>query len=246
LNLILTSLEGIPEVQPGDDLAGMLLEAAADLLEPGDLLVVTHKVVSKAEGRLVALDTIQPSDLALRFARRWGKDPRAVELVLRESREVVRMARGVIISRTRHGQVCANAGVDLSNAGGGQVACLLPLDPDASARGLAERIQAAVGFAVPVVVCDSFGRAWREGIVNVALGVAGMDPFTDYRGTRDPYGYDLRVSRMASADALAAAAELAMGKVDGVPAVLVRGFPWRPGEAGGVALVRPPENDLFP
>ena len=233
-------------MQPGDDLAGMLLEAAADLLEPGDLLVVTHKVVSKAEGRLVALDSIQPSDLALRFARRWGKDPRAVELVLRESQEVVRMARGVIISRTRHGQVCANAGVDLSNAGGGQVACLLPLDPDASARGLARRIQAAVGFAVPVVVCDSFGRAWREGIVNVALGVAGMDPFTDYRGTRDPHGYDLRVSRMASADALAAAAELAMGKVDGVPAVRVRGFPWRPGEAGGVALVRLPQHDLFP
>jgi len=246
LSLILTPLEGIPEVRPGDDLAGMLLEAARGLLEPGDLLVVTHKVISKAEGRLVALDSILPSDLALRFARRWNKDPRAVELVLRESQEVVRMARGLIISRTRLGQVCANAGVDLSNAGGGQVACLLPLDPDASARALAERIRAAVGFAVPVVVCDSFGRAWREGIVNVALGVAGMDPFTDHRGTRDPHGYDLRVSRMASADALAAAAELAMGKVDRIPAVRIRGFPWKPGGGGGTALVRPPENDLFP
>jgi len=246
LSIVLTPLEGIPEVQPGDDLAGMLLEAAAGLLEPGDLLVVTHKVVSKAEGRLVRLDSVQPSNLALRFARRWNKDPRAVELVLRESQEVVRMARGVIISRTRHGQVCANAGVDLSNAGGGQVACLLPVDPDASARALAERFQEALGFSVPVVLCDSFGRAWREGIVNVALGVSGMDPFTDYRGTRDAHGYDLRVSRMASADALAAAAELAMGKVDGVPAVRVRGFPWKPGETGSVALIRPPENDLFP
>lgn len=246
MSLLLTPLEGIPEVQPGDDLAGMLLESAAGLLEPGDILVITHKVISKAEGRLVPLDSIQPSDLALRFARRWDKDPRAVELVLRESQEVVRMARGVIISRTRHGLVCANAGVDLSNAGGGQVACLLPVDPDGSARALAERFQAALGFPVPVVVCDSFGRAWREGIVNVALGVAGMDPFTDHRGTRDPHGYDLRVSRMASADALAAAAELVMGKVDGIPAVRVRGFSWKPGSGGGAALVRPPENDLFP
>ena len=208
--------------------------------------MVTHKIVSKAEGRLVDLQTIEPSDLAMRFASRWGKDPRAVEVVLRESREIVRMARGLLICRTRHGLVCANAGVDLSNVAGGQVACLLPEDPDASARTLYERIRTEVGFPVPVILCDSFGRAWREGIVNVAIGVAGMDPFTDYRGQADPYGYGLRVTRMASADALAAAAELAMGKVDGIPAVVVRGFPWKPGEQGADSLVRSPGNDLFP
>ncbi len=246
MSLLFTPLEGIPEIRPGDDLPALLLRAAAGLLESGDLLVVTHKVVSKAEGRLVDLETVQPSDLARRFAARWGKDPRAVELVLRESQEVVRMARGVMICRTRHGLVCANAGVDLSNVAGGTVACLLPEDPDASARALFQRIRDEVGFPVPVVVCDSFGRAWREGIVNVALGVAGMDPFTDYRGQTDPHGYDLRVTRMASADALAAAAELAMGKVDGVPAVRVRGFPWKPGEQGAAALVRHPDHDFFP
>ena len=246
MNLLFTPIQGLPEVQPGQDLGGLLLQATAGSLEPGDLLVVTHKVVSKAEGRLVRLDTVQPSELALDFARRFGKDARAVEVVLRESQEVVRMARGVLICRTRHGLVCANAGVDLSNAGGGQVACLLPLDPDASARALSQRFQAELGFPVPVVICDSFGRAWREGIVNVAIGVAGMDPFTDYRGRADAYGYDLRVSRMASADALAAAAELSMGKIDGIPAVRVRGFAWQPAEGTAAALVRSPENDLFP
>ncbi len=246
MSLQFTPVEGIPEIRPGDDLAALLLQAASRSLEAGDLLVVTHKVVSKAEGRLVDLQTVEPSDLAVRFASRWGKDPRAVEVVLRESEEVVRMTRGVLICRTRHGLVCANAGVDLSNVAGGQVACLLPEDPDASARALFERIRRDVGFPVPVILCDSFGRAWREGIVNIAVGVAGMDPFTDYRGQADPYGYDLRVTRMASADALAAAAELAMGKVDGIPAVVVRGFPWKPGGQGAVCLVRSPENDLFP
>lgn len=246
LSLEFTPLEGIPEVHPGDDVAALLLQAAAGALEPGDLLVVTHKIVSKAEGRLVRLDTVRPSDLALRFARQWGKDPRAVEVVLRESEAVVRMSRGILISRTRHGFTCANAGVDLSNAGGGEVACLLPEDPDGSARALFERLHQALGFPVPVILCDSFGRPWRDGIVNVAIGVAGMDPFTDYRGQADPHGYDLQVSRMASADALAAAAELVMGKVDGRPAVRVRGFPWRPGTSGAAALVRPPGLDLFP
>lgn len=246
MTLQFTPLPGLPEVHPGDDVAALILEAAAGGLQPGDLLVVTHKILSKAEGRLVPLDTVEPSDLAVRFARRWGKDARAVEVVLRESEEVIRMARGILICRTRHGLICANAGVDLSNTAGGAVACLLPEDPDASARRLYDRIQARMGFPVPVVICDSFGRAWRDGIVNVAIGLAGMDPFTDYRGQADPYGYDLQVSRMASADALASAAELAMGKVDGLPVVRVRGFAWKPGTRGATALVRPPELDLFP
>lgn len=243
--ILYTPVRGLPEIREGDDVAALLLEACD--LEPGDLLVVTHKVLSKAEGRMVPLATVEPSPLAAEFAARWGKDPRAVEVVLRESASVVRMARGIVISRTRHGFVCANAGVDLSNAGGGEVACLLPLDPDASARGLHERISAAVGFAVPVIVCDSFGRPWRDGIVNVAIGVAGMDPFTDYRESTDTHGYLLQVSKMATADALAAAAELAMGKVDAVPAVRVRGFAWTPSaEGSGADLVRPEAMDLFP
>lgn len=243
--ILYTPLRGLPEIREGDDVAALLLEACE--LEPGDLLVVTHKVLSKAEGRMVPLATVDPSPLAVEFATRWGKDPRAVEVVLRESASIVRMSRGIVISRTRHGFVCANAGVDLSNAGGGEVACLLPVDPDASARGLHERISAAVGFAVPVIVCDSFGRPWRDGIVNVAIGVAGMDPFTDYRESTDTHGYLLQVSKMATADALAAAAELAMGKVDAVPAVRVRGFAWTPSSQGsGADLVRPEAMDLFP
>lgn len=242
--ILYTPVRGLPEIGEGDDVAALLLEACE--LQPGDLLVVTHKVLSKAEGRMVPLATVEPSALAVEFATRWGKDPRAVEVVLRESASVVRMSRGIVISRTRHGFVCANAGVDLSNAGGGEVACLLPVDPDASARGLHARISEAVGFPVPVIVCDSFGRPWRDGIVNVAIGVAGMDPFTDYREHTDPHGYLLQVSKMATADALASAAELAMGKVDAVPAVRVRGFAWTPGEGSGAMLVRPETMDLFP
>jgi coenzyme F420-0:L-glutamate ligase/coenzyme F420-1:gamma-L-glutamate ligase len=244
VTLALLPVVGLPEVRPGDDLAELVLGAAR--LEAGDILVVTHKVVSKAEGRLVPLDSVEPSDLARRFAARWGKDPRQVELVLRESEAVVRMERGVIISRTRQGLVCANAGVDVSNVGGGEVACLLPLDPDASARRLGEALAARLGFAVPVLITDSFGRPWRTGIVNVAIGVWGMEPLTDYRGQRDPQGYLLSASLMGTADALAAAAELVMGKVGGVPAVQVRGFPYRPGPGGARALLRPPEENLFP
>lgn len=244
-DLTFRPVRGLPEIQPGDDLAQLLWEAAGGELAPGDLLVVTHKVVSKAEGRLVRLDTITPGPMARDFAARWGKDPRVVELVLQESSAVVRMAWGVLVTRNRQGLICANAGVDLSNSGGGEVACLLPEDPDASARQLYEAIQARAGFPVPILLCDSFGRPWREGIVNVAIGVAGMSPFTDHRGSCDAAGYLLNVSLMASADALAAAAELAMGKTDAVPAVLVRGFAWTPGEGSARELIRPDERNLF-
>lgn len=243
LNLL--PVVGVPEVRPGDDLCGLLVGALRATAQPGDVLVVTHKVISKAEGRVVDLTTVEPSPWAHRWAERWGKDPRQIEVVLRESAALVRMEHGIIISRTTHGLTCANAGVDRSNSPG-ETVCLLPLDPDASARGLCEAISAQLGFDLPVLVSDSFGRAWRIGIVNVCIGLFGMEPFTDYRGQNDPHGYPLEASIMASADALCAAAELAMGKMEAVPATLVRGFSWTASrEACARQLIRPASQDFF-
>lgn len=241
----LVPITGLGEVRAGDDLAGALIAALRDQATDGDVLVLTHKVVSKAEGQVVRLADVEPSEWARRWAERWKKDARQIEVVLRESAAIVRMENGVIISRTRHGLVCANAGVDRSNSPG-ETVCLLPLDPDASARRLCEQLSAELGFHVPVLISDSFGRAWRIGIVNVAVGVAGMEPFTDYRGQQDPHGYPLEASIMGTADALCAAAELVMGKCDGVPAALVRGFPYRRSETGAARqLIRPPAEDFF-
>lgn len=241
----LLPVTGLPEITPGDDLAALLTSLLRPLAQAGDVLVVTHKVISKAEGRVVQLSEVEPSDWARAWAERWNKDPRQIEVVLRESAAILRMEHGVIISRTRHGLVCANAGVDRSNSPGDTV-CLLPLDPDASARRLREAAREALGFDLPVLVSDSFGRAWRMGIVNVAVGVAGMSPFTDYRGTSDPHGFPMEASLMASADALCAASELVVGKTSGVACVLVRGFDWTPSEEGSAAhLVRPAREDFF-
>lgn len=244
----LYGLDGIPEVRPGDDLNAILGDALdASGLTPADddVLVVTHKIVSKAEGRLVDLATIEPSAFARDWAARWDKDARQVEVVLREAVRVVRMDRGVLICETRHGFTCANAGVDASNVPGDHVVCLLPLDPDASARAIREGVRARFGAAPAVIISDSFGRPWRKGIVNVAIGVAGMSPFADYRGMTDPYGYDLRVSVMAVADELAAAAELLAGKVDARPVALVRGYPFTPADGSAHELVMDPERDMF-
>jgi coenzyme F420-0:L-glutamate ligase/coenzyme F420-1:gamma-L-glutamate ligase len=249
--LELHGLDGIPEVTPGADLAGLILDAverAGLALREGDILAVTHKIVSKAEGRLVDLADVQPSALAHDFAESAGKDPRQVEVVLRESKRIVRMLHGLLIAETRHGFVCANAGVDASNVPGDGVVCLLPLDPDRSAAELRRVVKERCGVDVAVVITDSFGRAWRNGIVNVAIGVAGMDPFADYRGQPDPYGYPLVASRMAVADAIASAAELVMGKLDHRPVALIRGYEYRPPSAGassGHDLVMEPEKDLF-
>lgn len=242
--LRLIPVRGLPEVRPGDDLAALLSPRLREAAQPGDVCVVTHKVLSKAEGRLVDLKTVEPSELARKHASQWGKDPRQVEVVLRESKAIVRMDGPVIICRTHHGLVCANAGVDKSNVPGEQV-CLLPVDPDASARALYQRLTEALGFRLPVIVSDSFGRPWRLGIVNVAIGLAGLSPFTDHRGGCDPHGYRLEASLMATADALASAAELVMGKVDGVPVALVRGFQVPVGEGAAAELIRPSEQDLF-
>lgn len=246
----LIALEGIPEVGPGDDLAARIADAAAAssiALADTDVLVVTQKVVSKAEGRLVELASVKPSDFAVGWADHWGRDARQVELVLRESASIVRMGPGgLIISRTRHGLVCANAGVDVSNVGGGEVASLLPEDPDASARGIRDGIRSRTGAAPAVVISDSFGRPWRNGIVNVAIGAAGIEAILDLRGEPDAAGRKMQATVIAVADELASAADLVGGKVTQRPVVVVRGYAWRPSEAGASALVMEPERDLFP
>jgi coenzyme F420-0:L-glutamate ligase/coenzyme F420-1:gamma-L-glutamate ligase len=238
-------VEGFPEVRPGDDLNGMISGAVARDLHPGDVLVVTHKIVSKAEGRLVDLRTVEPSTLAKGYATRYGKDPRQIEVVLRESRRIVRMDRGIVISETHHGFVCANAGVDASNVPGDDTVCMLPVDPDASAARLRDALAEDPGVEVAVVISDSFGRAWRHGITDVAIGVAGMDPVADYRGRRDPHGYSMEASVLAVADELAAAAELAMGKTDGIPLAIVRGYSYSPASGSARELLMPPERDMF-
>lgn len=240
-------IQGIPEAQPGDSVAALVLtglQASGLTGEPGDVLVVTQKLISKAEGRLVRLADIEPSPIAEAYAARWERDPRQVELVLRESVRIVRMDRGLIIAETHHGFVCANAGVDLSNVPPGYAA-LLPLDPDRSAATIRRELCQLTGWEPAVIVSDTFGRAWRNGIVNVAIGVAGLRPLRDYRGQHDPYGNELRVTVIAVADELAAAAELVMGKTEGCPAAIIRGFVSEPGEGTARELIMPPERDLF-
>jgi coenzyme F420-0:L-glutamate ligase/coenzyme F420-1:gamma-L-glutamate ligase len=238
-------VRGIPEVRPGDDLPDLISRAAGEDLREGDILVVTHKIVSKAEGQIVDLSAVEPSALAKDFAARYGRDPRQIEVVLRESRRIVRMDRGLIISETHHGFVCANAGVDASNVPGDDTVCLLPVDPDASAARLREALTARTSSERAVIVSDSFGRPWREGITNVAIGVAGMEPLADYRGQRDPYGYPLEASILAVADELAAAAELVMGKTEGIPAAVIRNYQYKVGPGRALDLLMEPERDLF-
>jgi coenzyme F420-0:L-glutamate ligase/coenzyme F420-1:gamma-L-glutamate ligase len=242
----LLALPGIPKVQPGDDLAALLLEAARDAgiaLKDG-VLVVCQKIVSKAEGRLVALADVTPSDEARRIAAEDGKDPRHIEIVLRETAKIVRRGHRVLICETRHGFVCANAGVDLSNAPGADVAVLLPLDPDASARRLRDALQAAGAGPLAVIVSDTFGRPWREGLVDVALGSAGIAPLEDRRGSNDWVGRPLEVTTLATADQIAAAAGLLMAKDAGLPAVFVRGLPIT-GDGSVRTTLRDPKTDLF-
>jgi len=243
--LLVLPVAGLPEVRPGDDLAALIAGAVRNGLRDGDVVVVTHKVVSKAEGRLVNLGTVEPSAFAKGFAARHDKDPRQIEVVLRESKRIVRMDRGIIISETHHGFVCANAGVDASNVPGDDTVCLLPLDPDASARCLRDALVAKAGKDLAVVVSDSFGRAWRQGITNIAIGVAGMQPLADYRGETDPHGKLLAASILAVADELAATAELVMGKTIGVPVAVVRNYTYEKGSGTARDLLMPPERDLF-
>ena len=238
-------VEGMPEIRTGDDLPELIGRAAGENLHGGDVLIVTHKIVSKAEGRLVDLRAVEPSALAKDFAARYERDPRQIEVVLRESRRIVRMERGLMIAETHHGFVCANAGVDASNVPGDDVLCLLPADPDASAAKLRGALAARTDSELAVIISDSFGRPWREGITNVAIGVSGMYPLADYRGEMDPHGHRLEASVLAVADELAAAAELVMGKTAGIPVAIVRGYPYEWGSGSGKDLLMPPERDLF-
>ena len=247
--LTLRGLEGLPEVQSGDDLARLLLDGMLHSgAEPadGDVVVVCHKVVSKAEGRLVELKRLRPTKIARAWAAEYGRDPREVQAVLGEARDMVRVQRGVLVTETRHGFVCANSGVDRSNVPEGHV-CLLPEDPDGSARELAERLSEATETRLGVVITDTWGRPFRLGAVNVAIGIAGVPALHDYRGQPDFTGRTLQSSTMAIADELAGAAGLVMGKLRRIPAVLAQGLPSHAGaEPGtGVALLRSRGEDIF-
>lgn len=242
---------GLTEIRHGDALGKMLFQASETQGTPiseGDIVLVTQKIVSKAEGRTVDLRTVQPSERARQLASESGRDPRLLEIVLRESAAVVRMdkSRGVLITETKHGFVCANAGVDTSNVPGTNTVSLLPEDPDGSARSiLRELCEMTGGARVAVILTDTFGRAWRNGHVNFAIGVAGMDPLLDYRGTRDALGHELSATRIAVADELAAASELVMGKSEAVPVAIVRGYRYDTSSGGVSTLIRERSFDLF-
>jgi coenzyme F420-0:L-glutamate ligase/coenzyme F420-1:gamma-L-glutamate ligase len=241
MNLQITPIRHVPDIFPGMHLGRCLLEAmhASGMnVSPPDILAITQKVISKAEGRVVTLSDVDPSLQSMAVAEELRRDPRIVEVILRETRRIVRMRNDVLICETHHGFICANAGVDTSNVLSDSVT-LLPADPDRSARDLAEFLGCGV------IVTDTFGRAWREGLLDVAIGIARVPLFVDYRGQKDAYGNSLQVTVLASADALAAAAGLAMGKTDRTPAALIRGFEWERTDSTIKALLRAPERDLF-
>ncbi len=236
------------EIRPGDSLAEKLMRALKlRKLSPekGDILIVKHKIVSKAEGQLVELNKIKTSAASRAWARRYQLDPRVTELALKQSRRLVRRGRGVLITQTRHGLICANSGVDVSNVDGGRHALLLPRNPDRSAANLYRELQKRLNLSLPVIITDSFGRPWREGLTEAAIGVAGMKPLHDYRGGLDPHGYPLRVSIEAVADELACAAGLVCGKLARTPACIIRGFPYRRGRGMARELIRHAADDLF-
>ena len=236
------------EIRPGDSLSAKILVALRRrklALKPGDILIVKHKIVSKAEGQIVELSDVKPSATSRAWARRYKLDAGVVELALSESRRIVRRKHGVLITETPHGFICANTGVDVSNVDGGRHALLLPKDPDRSAAKLQRALKKCLHLTIPVIITDSFGRPWREGLTEVAIGIAGMKALHDYRGLSDAYGYPLRASIEAVADELACAAGLVCGKLAGVPVCIVRGFAYRPGRGGAAELIRPTQRDLF-
>ncbi len=236
------------EVRSGESLTQKLLDALHRRrieLAQGDILVVKHKIVSKAEGQLVDLATIRPSRNARIWGRSYNRDARVIELALKQSKRIVRRKRGVLITETPHGYICANSGVDVSNVDGGQYAVLLPADPDRSAARLRRELKKSLHLSIPVIISDSFGRPWREGLTEVAIGVAGMKALHDYRGKRDAHGYPLHATIEAVADELASAAGLVCGKLAGTPACIIKGFRYQAGQGRGRDLLRPAKNDLF-
>jgi coenzyme F420-0:L-glutamate ligase/coenzyme F420-1:gamma-L-glutamate ligase len=247
-SISLIPIPGIPQIHPGDDLTALLLQAidAAHIgIENGDVLVICQKVVSKAEGAVIDLKTIEPSPFSEQIASLWEKDPRMMEVVLRESSRIVRMKNGVVITETKHGWVCANSGVDASNSYGDDIVIVLPKDPDASARRIRDTLKAQRDATVAVIITDTFGRPWRDGLVEFALGVAGIDPLLDLRGQSDLQGRELHHTVVAVADELAAAAGLLMEKDAAMPAVLIRGYRYAQVEGDSKKLIRPAEADLF-
>ena len=238
---------GIGDVLPGDSIADLVVEALATgglRLHAGDILIVKHKIVSKAEGRMVELSTVTPSPAAKRFAAKNGVDARVIELALREAKRVVRRQH-VLITETAHGLICANGGIDVSNVDGGKTAVLLPLDPDRSAASVHRQIKKRTTLHVPVIIADSFGRPWREGLNEVAIGLAGMKPTYDYRGRRDAYGYKMHATEECIADELACVAGLVCGKNALVPACIIRGYYYRRGNGSARQIIRPATRDLF-
>ena len=239
----ITGVAGLPEIEPGMDLASSIMELAE--VADGDIVVVTSKIVSKAEGRTIELDTVTPSDFAQQWGVLWNKDPRIVEIVLRESKRVVRQVGPVLITETHHGFVCANSGVDQSSSGALGRVVVLPLDPDSSAQGIRTRF-AELGVDVAVIISDTFGRAWREGQTDVAIGVAGMAPLTSYIGQVDPHGHEFRVQELCVADELAGAAELVKGNTTRVPVAVIRGVRWEPDDLASIQpVIRDSSRDLF-
>jgi coenzyme F420-0:L-glutamate ligase / coenzyme F420-1:gamma-L-glutamate ligase len=247
-SLTFTAIEGIPMVAQGDNLGALICSAmTAGDLKPtrGDILVVCQKIISKAEGRICELSDIEPSALAIAYGARWEKDPRAVELVLRQTSRIVRMDNGVLIVETGPGWVCANAGIDESNSMADGRAILLPEDADRSAASIREEIRKITGIEIAVLVTDTFGRPWRDGLTEVCLGIAGMNPMLDLRGSTDLSGRELHHTVIAIADEIAAGAGLMMPKAGAIPAVLVRGYSYEPCEGSAKLLIRPAEMDLF-
>src|SRR3989440_4769600 len=250
--LHIVPIRGIGEIPPGTDLGIVIYEALQTNkldLRQGDILVVTQKIVSKAEGQIVNLNEVQPSEFAHIAAAQSKKDAQHLEVVLRESHRIVRMDHGVLITETKHGFICANSGVDESNVNGERELTLLPIDPDHSAYNLRSRLQQLAredaSFDIAIIISDTWGRPWRNGQVNTAIGVAGLESIVDYRGQRDPYGYELQASAIAVADELAAAAELVMGKIDRIPVALIRGYEYIPSASDARSLLRDTSTDMF-
>jgi coenzyme F420-0:L-glutamate ligase/coenzyme F420-1:gamma-L-glutamate ligase len=234
------------EIQPGDSIPQILLAALKhQRFRQGDILIIKHKIVSKAEGQLVDLNKIKPSAAVRRWAQRYHLDARVIELAIQQSRRIVRRKRGVLITETRHGLICANSAVDVSNVDGGRHALLLPDDPDRSAAQIHRELKKVLGLSIPVIITDTFGRPWREGLTEVAIGVAGMQALHDYRGRPDSHGYKLQASIEADADELACAAGLVCGKLTRTPACIIRGFSYGSGRGSARDLIRPAANDLF-
>ena len=245
--IIITGLEGIPKVKNGDDIADIIIKAASKqgfILMDKDIIVITSKIVSKAEGRIVNLKDVDPSASALKFSKILDSDPRKVEVILSEAKRIVRMVKGLIIVETHQGFVCANGGIDASNIELGSIV-LLPKNSDISARRIVHNLKQKAGVNVAVIISDTFGRPWREGQTNVAIGVAGFFPLISYVGTNDVYGNELNATNMAVADEIASASELVMGKLDKIPVAVVRGYKYEPGKGSARRLVRKVSRDLF-